>query len=319
MALTLEAAKALTTDAVQTGVIDEFQKSNWLMQHMQFADAVSPVGGGSTLTYSYNRVVTQPTAGFRKINAEYTAQEVATKRFSVDLAVFGGAFSIDRVLAGMNGLADQVTLQMQQKIKAASALFNDTVINGDKGTNDAAFDGLEKALTGSSTEVTPASAIDLSDSTAIDTNYKAFLDQVDLFLANLDGIPSGLLMNATALAKFRAVARRSSAYQMTMDQFGRQVESYNGIPLVNLGTKAGTNDPVVPIASDAGTTSIYAVRLGMDGLHGVTTQGGTQLIRTWLPDFSTSGAVKTGEVEMLAAIALKATKAAGVLRKIKVK
>lgn len=319
MALTLEAAKALTTDAVQIGVIDEFQKSNWLMQNMQFADAVSTVGGGSTMTYSYNRVITQPTADFRKINAEYTPQEVTTQRYNVDLAIFGGSFSIDRVLAGMNGLADQVTLQVEQKIKAASALFNDSVINGDTATNAAAFDGLEKALTGSSTEVTPTAAIDLSDSAAIDTNYKAFLDQVDLFLANLDGMPSGLLMNATALAKFRAVARRSSAYQLVMDQFGRQVESYNGVPLVNLGTKAGSNDPVVPINSEKGTTSIYAVRLGLDGLHGVTTQGGTQLIRTWLPDFSTSGAVKTGEVEMLAAIALKATKAAGVLRNVKVK
>jgi hypothetical protein len=319
MALTLEDAKMLTTDAVQKGVIDEFQKSNWIMQHMQFADAVSPVGGGATLTYAYNRIVTQPTAAFRAINAEYTPQEITTKRFSVDLAVFGGSFEIDRVLAGMNGLADQVTLQMQQKIKATSALFNDSVINGDSATNAAAFDGLEKALTGSSTEVKPAAAIDLSDSAAIDTNYKAFLDQVDLFLANLDGMPSGLLMNGTALAKFRAVARRSSAYQMTMDQFGRQVESYNGIPLVNVGTKAGTNDPVVPIDAEAGTTSIYAVRLGLDGLHGVTTEGGNQLVRTWLPDFATAGAVKKGEVEMLAAIALKATKAAGVLRNIKVK
>ena len=39
----------------------------------------------------------------------------------------------------------------------------------------------------------------------------------------------------------------------------------------------------------------------------------------WLPDFSTSGAVKKGEVEMNAAIALKASKAAGVFRNIKVK
>ena len=35
--------------------------------------------------------------------------------------------------------------------------------------------------------------------------------------------------------------------------------------------------------------------------------------------FSTSGAVKTGEVEMLAAIALKTSKAAAVFRDIKVK
>ena len=41
-------------------------------------------------------------------------------------------------------------------------------------------------------------------------------------------------------------------------------------------------------------------------------------MRTWLPDFSTAGAVKKGEVEMNAAIVVKATKALGVFRKIQV-
>ena len=64
-------------------------------------------------------------------------------------------------------------------------------------------------------------------------------------------------------------------------------------------------------------TSLYVGRLGLDGLHGVSMAGQIP-IRTWLPDFKSSGAVKKGEVEMTAAIALKATKAAGVFRKIKV-
>lgn len=41
-------------------------------------------------------------------------------------------------------------------------------------------------------------------------------------------------------------------------------------------------------------------------------------VNTWLPDFNTAGAVKKGEVEMVAAVVLKATKAAGIMRKIKV-
>ena len=36
-----------------------------------------------------------------------------------------------------------------------------------------------------------------------------------------------------------------------------------------------------------------------------------------MPDFETPGAVKRGEVEMVAGLAVKATKSAGVLRKIK--
>jgi hypothetical protein len=58
--------------------------------------------------------------------------------------------------------------------------------------------------------------------------------------------------------------------------------------------------------------------VGLDAFHGVSTAGG-QLVQTWLPDFSSAGAVKKGEVELgPVAVALKATKAAAVLRGIKV-
>ena len=40
---------------------------------------------------------------------------------------------------------------------------------------------------------------------------------------------------------------------------------------------------------------------------------------TTLPDFSTAGAVKAGDVEMVAATVLKKSRAAGVLRNFKVK
>lgn len=316
MAVTLSEAKKNVQDALTQGVIDEFRKNNFLLENLTFDDAVSPTGGGATLTYGYTRLITQPTAQFRAVNEEYTPQEVTKQRYTVDLKIFGGTFQLDRIIAGMGGIADEVQLQMTQKIKAAQALFNDTVINGDSAVDAKAFDGLDKALTGSSTEYIPSAAIDLSTSAAIDTNYKVFLDQLDEFLMGLDGDPSAIMGNLKLIAKIRACARRAGAYTITRDEFGKQVEKYNEIPLVDLGAKAGTNDPVVG-TNASGETSIYVPRLGLDGFHGVS-MAGHPPVRTWLPDFTTSGAVKTGEVEMVAAVALKATKAAGVMRKIKV-
>lgn len=316
MAVTLAEAKKNVQDALQMGVIDEFAKSNFLFNHLTFDDCVSPTGGGATMTYGYTRLKTQPTAQFREINTEYTPQEVEKERFNVDLKVFGGSFQVDRIIAGMGGIINEVTLQMQQKIKAASALFNDTVINGDSATDSKAFDGLEKALVGSSTEYTPDASIDLSSAAAIDTNYKVFLDALDEFLMGLDGTPSFMAGNRKLIAKIRACARRAGMYQVTKNDFGQQIESYNGTPLVDLGTKAGSNDPVVSISAD-GETSLYVARLALDGFHAVS-MAGQPPVRSWLPDFTTAGAVKTGEVEMVAAVALKATKAAGVMRKIKV-
>ena len=107
-------------------------------------------------------------------------------------------------------------------------------------------------------------------------------------------------------------------YQVTMNDWGMQVESYGDIPFVDLKTKPGTNEDVVATQEATGCTSLYIGRLALDGLHAVS-YAGVAPVQTWLPDFSTAGAVKKGEVEMNAAIALKASKAAGVFRNIKVK
>lgn len=322
MPITLAQAKLNVQDALQMGVIDEFAKSNFLLNNMTFDDCVSPTGGGSTLTYGYTRLATQPTAGFRAINSEYTPGEVTKQRVTADLKVFGGSFQVDRIIAGMGGIVSEVSLQMAQKIKAASALFNDTVINGDSAVDANAFDGLEKAITGSSTEYTPSAIIDLSTSSAVDTNYKIFLDVLDEFLSGLDGSPSFIGGNNKLISKIRACARRAGMYQITQNGFGQQVESYGNIPLVDFGAKAGSNNPVAKIDTTSasptiGCTSLYAARLGLDGFHGIS-MANAPLIKSWLPDFNSAGAVKTGEVEMVAAVALKATKAAGIMRKIKV-
>lgn len=316
MAVTLAQARLNVQDDLQMGIIDEFRKSNYLMNALPFDDVVSPTGGGATLTYGYTRLVTQPTAAFRAVNTEYTPQEVEKQRYTVDLKVFGGAYEVDRIIAGMGGIADEVALQASQKAKAASALFCDTVINGDSSTNAVAFDGLDVALTGSSTEFNASgTAIDLSTSAQVTANYMQFLDMLDEFLTELDGQPSALLCNTKMCAKLRAVARRAGMYQTSQDEWGRTVESYGAIPFIDLGSKPGTNDPI--IATSSNETSIYAVRFGLDGFHGIS-MAGQPPVRMWLPDFSTAGAVKKGEVEMVAAVALKATKAAGVFRKIKV-
>lgn len=322
MAVTLAQAKLNVTDDLQLGIIDEFAKSSFILNNIPFADVVSPVGGGATLTYAYTRQVTQPSAAFRKINAEYSPSEVTKQRYSTDLKVFGGSFEIDRIIAGMGGIADEVAWQSAQKVKAASALFSDTIINGNSSSNADVFDGLDVALTGSATEFNASgNAIQLDSSANVTSNYVAFLDALDECIGELDGRPDAMLMNSKMAAKMRAVARRASMYQTDKDNYGRQVEFYGDIPFIDIGAKAGSNDPIVGIGAaggaTAGLTSIYFVRFGLDAFHAIS-MAGQPPVNIWLPDFSTAGAVKKGEVEMVAGCALKTTKSCGVLRKIKV-
>lgn len=317
MAITLAEAQKNVQDDLQMGVIDEFRKSSYILDHLTFDDAVSPTGGGATLTYGYTRLTTQPTADFRTVNEEYTGSTVEKKRYTVDLKVFGGAFEVDRIIAGMGGIVDEVQLQIEQKVKAAKALFNDTFINGDSATNEKAFDGLDKALTGSDTEFVLPAVLDMSTAAKIKENYIEFMFYLDKFLKKLDGIPTFIGGNTDFISVIQLCAKLAGKEQETKDDWGRQVNTYNGIPLIDFGAKAGTNEDVVA-TDETGVSSLYFGRLGLDGLHGVS-MAGQPPVKTWLPDFSTAGAVKKGEVEMVAAIALKASKAAGKMTNIKIR
>lgn len=314
-------------------VIDEFRKESVVLDTLPFDRAVNPAGGGATLTYGYRRLTTQATADFRPLNTEYTPGEVVTSPHSVELAVLGGTFQVDRVIAKVGpALSGAVALNMRQKVKAAATKFQDAVINGDVAVDAAGFDGLNKALTGSSTEFRAGQVTDWRD---WDTNPAAVhqaLDAIDEWLSLLDGAPTVILGNARALARVRAAARRAGQYVKSpieglIGQDGRPIEreTYGGIVFANPGAKAGTNNPIIPIQTrtvatveTAGLTDLYAYRVGLDAFHGVTTVG-NELVQTWLPDFTNVKAVQEGGVELgPVAVALKATKAASVFRNIRV-
>lgn len=332
MAVSLSEAKNNCEDDVDVQVIDEFRKESVILDSLVFDDVVNPAGGGNTMTYGYRRLATQPTAATRAVNAEYTPANVTTTRHSVDLAVMGGSFEVDRVVAKIGPAASSaVQLNLQQKIKATVTKFQDEVINGDVGVDANGFDGLDDALTGSSTEFRLSSVTDVSDLDTSAATKFTFLDALDEFLGLLDGQPTIILGNKKALAKVRAVIRRTGMYTRDpidglVGQNGRPVEreSYGGILFADPGDKAGSTSPIIPVETrTVGTpqtnlTDLYAVRIGLDGFHGVSTVGG-QIVQTWLPDFGSAGAVKKGEVELgPVAVALKATKAAAVFRNIKV-
>jgi hypothetical protein len=332
MTITLAEASLNAQQDLDVAVIDEFRKESTILDMLMFDQAVNPAGGGATLTYGYRRQITQPTAATRAINTEYTAQNVTTQQYSTNLAVMGGAFNVDRVLAKVGPAASgAVTLNMQQKIKATRTRFQDEVINGDTSVDAAGFDGLDKALTSSTTEFRATSVTDWSDlDTSAATKFTA-LDALDEFLALLDGAPTLLLGNKQVLARVRAIVRRTGMYNRDpieglIGPYGRPVnrESYGGVTFADPGEKAGSSSLIIPTETRTVSTSytnltdLYAVRIGLDGFHGVTTVG-SQLVESWLPDFSQPGAVKTGEVELgPVSVALKATKAAAVWRNIKV-
>ncbi len=319
MPITLAEAKVGMADKVDQNVVDEFRRSSLLLDKLIFDNSISPGTGGSTLSYGYTQLLSPSTAGVRKINEEHKPGEAKRTEKTSKAIIMGGKFQIDRVLIGTSGAVDELAFQAIEKIKATSNEFHNLVINGNSadtgnGTLNT-FDGLDKILTGSDTEIT--SEIDVSTSTKMDTNYNALLDEVDAFLSTLDGKPDMLLMNEKMLTKMRSAARRAGYYERTKDDFGRVVESYNQIPMQDAGKYYDGSKTIDVVPVTAGKTDIYAIKLGLDAFHGISPTG-SKVIDSYMPDLKAPGAVKDGEVELIAGVVLKNSKKAGVLRGIQI-
>lgn len=317
--ITLAESKVGMADKVDQAVVDEFRRGSILLEQLIFDNAVSAGTGGSTLVYGYQKLKTPSTAGFRAINGVYTNNEAKRDKASTELKIFGGNFKVDRVIVNTSGAIDELDFQMKEKIKGAINLFHNTVINGDSETQELEFDGLDVLLTGSSTEYNTTTAIDISTSVKMDENYKAFLDMMDEFVSKMQGKPSMFLTNSKAKTKLKGIARRAGYYSQSLDSFGKSVDMWDGVPIVDLEEYFdGTNTtPCVKIDALTGETDIYAVTIAKDGFHGVSPVG-DKIITSCLPDMTTPGTVKEGDVEMVAAVVLKNSLKAGVFRKIKV-
>lgn len=324
MPITLQEAKVGMADRVDQSVVDTFQRSSLLLDKLTFDNAISPGTGGSTLTYGYTQLKTPATAGVRAINAEYTANEAKREKKTASAVIMGGSFQVDRVLQNTSGALDELAFQLEQKIKAVANEFHYLVINGKAagtagaGKPDGTFDGLAKMLSGTSNEI--GSEVDVSTADLMTKNAQAFLDEVDALLSQVDGA-NMLMMNGKMLTKFRGIARRAGYYERTKDDAGRVIETYNGVPIVNLGKYFNGTAAVDAVADTAATASalgksdIYAVSLGLDGFHGISPTG-TGVVQSYMPDMAQPGAVKTGEVELVAGVVLKNTLKAGVLKGI---
>ena len=325
MPITLAEAKVGMADKVDQQIVDMFRRSSLLLDRLTFDNAISPGTGGSTLVYGYTQLKTPSTAAVRAINSEYTANEAKREKKTTQAIIMGGAFEVDRVIQDTSGAIDELVFQADEKIKATANFFTNCVINGTAagtaapGKTTGTFDGLNKLLANSSTEYTATA--DLSTSENVTANYNQFLDELDEFISGLDGMPDMLLMNRKMLSKLRGIARRAGYYESTKDDFGRVVETYNGIALMDAGEYYDGSKTVDIVADTAagsgtfGTSDIYAVKFGLDAFHGISPTG-TKVITSYMPDLTLPGAVKKGEVELVAGVALKNTLKAGHMKGI---
>lgn len=259
MALTLAEAAKYSQNDLQRGVVETFVIESVVLDRLPLLT----IEGNA---YAYNEELTLPGIEFRAVNSAYAESTGTINPKTEGLVILGGDADVDTFLVKTRGnLNDLRAAATRGKVKAATYKFQDAFINGDTAVDANSFDGLKKRLTGG--QVIAAATNGLPVLGADDAARHSFLDQLDALLALVPGADA-LYMNAAIRSKIKASARRLTIYDQTIDEFGRKIQTYQGVQLIDIGTKAdGTN--IIPQTETQGTavgttSSIYAVRFGRD-------------------------------------------------------
>ena len=276
MALTLAESAKYSTDDLQRGVIETFVLTSPVLDSLPLLT----VEGNA---YAYNEELTLPGVEFRAVNSAYTESTGTINPRTEKLVILGGDADVDTFLVQTRGnLTDLRAEQTTLKVKAAVTKYQDAFINGDTAVDANSFDGLKKRLTGAQVVVAAPNGVGPV------AGGHDFFDALDTLIAAVPGGAEALYMNAAIRARVMSSGRRlgGTAF-IERSFFGERpatVPTYNGIPMLDIGTKAdGTN--VIPQTETQGTatgtaTSIYAVRYtqneGSAGVAGLT-NGGVQV------------------------------------------
>ena len=237
----IEAAK-LSNDLLLRGVIETIVKESTLLNYLPFMQVT-----GTAVTY--NRESTMPAAAFYVPGDTWTEATPTFSQHTAQLAILGGDADVDNFLQATYADANDIEAEViANRAKAVAHAFSDSFFNGNIATNAKSFDGLHRLIQTGQTVSAGANGAALT---------LAMLDEL------VDRVRPGradlLLMSKRTRRKLKDL-RRSSGYVLEtgMNQFGQQVEVYDGIPVVvddfikdDQAKGSGTN-----------LSTIYAIKFG---------------------------------------------------------
>lgn len=294
MAMTLIEAAKSSPNPVQSGIIELYAQNSDILRTLPFNNI-----SGNALRY--NREETLPGVGFRGVNEAYSEDVGVINPVTEPLVIAGGDLDVDKFILTTMG-AEQRSVREAMKVKALAHRWTKAFLKGDNATEPREFDGLQIRLTGSQKIAAGSTA-----------NGSALsLAKLDELIDAVDN-PTHLIMNRTMRRRLSAAARLYTVggfLTYGLDEFGRQVASYNGLPILVVDQDStGTDILAFDEAASSGTataTSIYCVSFG-DGMFSGIQSGGVMV--TDLGELDTKPVVRT-RVEWYSGIALFHAKAA---------
>lgn len=286
----LEASKQVAGggDSFRAGVMQTFAEQSAILRVLPF-ETIS----GSAISYTREQIL--PGVAFRGINEGYPESTGVVNPITETLAILGGDLDIDTAILKTRG-GEVRTQQERMKAKSISHRWGLTFFKGDSNRDPREFDGLQKRIVG--TQLIP-------NGTSNTTGKPLSLFSLDSLIANVSSI-SYLIMNTQMTLRLNQAARVPAVagyITYNLDEFGRRVMSYAGIPILDLNRDDAGIDPLpfTEAGPSGGTTctSIYAVSFADGQLTGI--QNGAMEVRD-LGELQEKPAMRT-RVEWLAGIA----------------
>lgn len=217
-------------------------------------------GGG----YRYDLRASAPGIAFRGINETYTSSIGVLNPQFEPLFVAGGHFDVDTALLRMYGRGRKAR-EVAAQVQAAAAFWTKTFFVGDSTVNPRVPDGMMVRLRGNQVMDAGATAGGAALSLlTLDTAISRVRNPTHL------AMPTKLRLRFTEAARDKDV---SGIIGFTTDQFGQQVTTYNGIPIIDVGQdETGTDILGFNEAAASGSntaTSLYVLSLRVGNLWGI--------------------------------------------------
>lgn len=277
MAFNLAKFAKLEVDPLRKGVFMNLLRQGPLFELIPFENVDS-------LTISVVQWTNLPTVGFRRINQGYTPSEGDYIQRQEAVYGLGGEIEFDRVFGKIkNTVIDPKVDQVLQKTTAMAYKFADHFINGDHASEVDGFEGIKKRISNANSRQTIDGSSDTSanDPTASAAKARLFLDKwrEGVYKANGGDINAilcneGLKWGFARVLEFLAIGG-GPLFDTTTDMFDREVITYKGAPIIDVGLKSDQVTEIITSGEDPGdggndATSMYPVPFNTEnGISGI--------------------------------------------------
>jgi len=214
--------------------------------------------------YQYTLEATLPGIAYRGVNESYTPDTSVENPQVEQVFIAGGEADVDNYLLALD--PGRRAREESRKIKQMARAVTSALITGDNSTNPKSPDGLQRRLTGRA--VIANSAASGGAALSLAALDEAIANTVD---------PTHILLPFALRTKFGATMRNqtlSGNLNLTKDDFGREVMTYNGLPFL-VGYETGPDTALLPFTETASgggsavTSSIYVMSLKEGHICGI--------------------------------------------------